>query len=392
MKRIHATAALLLAAVSTAAVADEAAREAAKARLAKKTAKARADAQAAYEKIVDAHMHARCGELRELLRGSGRHSRYMSRQQRVDVLYIRKAFGQYRPSWWPKTKSSGNVTFTARIWNRDFKANYVPSGAIGVQGVVGVRNGQLLVVVSWRPHLVDSPKAAKGDLAKLHKLTEGDIGEAIIWHELGHNYITRFLKPNEVIQLYMDYNVLFHQLQEFYADMTSIYHCSPPARKACMMIRLDALEANHLTDPHVRASNAVGALILAHVLAEPKQWPSFHLPGKVPEKDVERNTIIYLYEHLDPKYSLDEDRRLREMVWKFIMQRGESVLRMKGAVPLPNKLAFKLMPAEDREQQARRDAWVKARLEEAIKAGLTDKGEKGKEALETPLRIEIPWE
>ncbi|HAU37014.1 MAG TPA: hypothetical protein DCX07_04785 [Phycisphaerales bacterium] len=355
----------------------------------KEAAECHAALQAAYMKndwsALDLHLNL-----------SRKHIRNMNSDQQKDVTYVRKARSEYRQAWWSKIKSSSNVSFPANIWGRGFIANYVPSEELGRQ-MAWIRNGKLECVVSWRPNLVDNPKAAEGELAKVHGLTKGDLGEAIVWHELGHNYITNFLPLQHVVALYNDHNLLFHHLQEFYADMTALYHSSAHARLATLMIRLDALEANREMEPHTRMAYGIGSLLLAEFLGNPEKWPSVHFPAAVPEKDVERNTVIYVYENIDPKWTFEEDKALREMVLKFIRAKGEQVLRSKGTIDLPNRLSFKLMEAEDRELKQKRDQWVKEKLEAAIATGRADKppesadGKKKKTELTGSRRLEIPW-
>jgi|GEM_PF-1415433 len=348
------------------------------------TAPARADAAAGlqaardeagkfHQKLLDEYMHSRWSDLEGSLKDWSKHNIYLTAAQRADVSYINQMFKEHRPSWWSQARSSTPVTFTATIWKKSFKANYMPSGMVGAQQVIGVDpQGNLLVVVSWQPHMVDSPKKARDEPAASHALTEGDLAEAIIWHELGHNYITRFLPAEHVKILYERYFMLFAALQEFYADATSLYHCSPQGRKALLFARAPGFLYAEETDPHYRGSYALSALLLSWVLEEPKSWPSFRLPGKVPPEDVERRTIYYMYTHLSPAYTLAEDRRLREQVGKFMWSNGADILRRKGTLTLPNRQTFKLMPGDDRDFAPKREQWIKEKLQAAIAAKLTD--------------------
>jgi len=356
--------------------------------------KATVEAKECYEKIVDCYMHSKWPELVKTVRSAGKHHRFLTPQRRKDIVYIRKTANKYRPSWWKYTKSSKNASFKAKIWGRTFTANYVPSETLGVQAAVGIRRGRIIVIVSWKPGLVDNPKPAGGKLAEIHGMTKGDIGEVIVWHELGHNYITEFLPLKHIITLYNDYYLLFSHLQEFYADITSIYHCSPHARLAAMMLRLDEFRDYSEGECHTRAGHAIGSLILSHVLSRPEDlkrtWPSIHLPPKVPDKEVELKTLIYMYEHIDPKWTLAEDRQLREFIRKFIMSQGEKVLRRGGELKLPGRLSFKLMVAEDRDWQQKRDQWVREKLAKVIELGFADKPAEKDEKKTGVLRISIP--
>jgi len=224
----------------------------------------------------------------------------------------------------------------------------------------------------------------------------------VVWHELGHNYVTNFLPLDQVMQLYMNYMPLFTNLQEFYADMTSLHHCSPKGRLACLMLRLEAIDPSPPTssprgpgmpsiapaatqrrmeaDPHSRATQAIGSFLLNHFLAEPQKWPSIHFPPKVPQSDVERRTILYVYENIDTGWTIAEDRNLRELIRRFMTQSGESVLRKKGLLILPRPLgplsggqSFQLMSSEDQEFRQKRDAWTAEQLEKLIAAGRADK-------------------
>ncbi len=347
--------------------------------------KLRADANDYYDQLLDLYLvKGDLDGLKDRLRSSRKHVYRLSKERKENVRYLRQAVMQHRPRWWKEISSRKPNTFTAEIWDRKFKANYYPSRLLGVQKTVGVRNGRLLFVVSWRPDKLDSNEPVEGGLAEKHNITDADLAECIAWHELGHNFISEFLPTEDVIELFNNHLLRFHQLQEFYADMTSIYHSSPKARKTQLLIRLPGILANNNRDPHVRAARAIGSLLLADVLSDPnsvkQRWPSIRLPSKVPPRDAERITHAYMLYFLKPEWTLEEDRKLRDLVKDFLTapvrgkryRRGEAVLRKKGTVDLPNGLTCKLMPSEDIEHQAKRDQWVAEQLQKAIDAEQTD--------------------
>ncbi|MEE9211865.1 MAG: hypothetical protein V3U29_04345 [Phycisphaeraceae bacterium] len=343
-----------------------------------------AAAHDAYEAFSQAFLQSDWDLVNEQAKTIRRHLRYLTPQQRQNIAYARRTAKQFQPRWWKSTISLSNVSFDAEIWGRRFKANYVPSGELGFQIVVPETEQRivgnriytqivrLIVIVTWKPSLVNNAQPADGKLAEIQGLRLGDVGEVIVWHELGHNYITNFLPMQHVITLYDDYRMLFRHLQEFYADMTAIYHASPRARRAAMMLRLYALDRYTDDDEYTRAAHAIGSLFLANVLQNPQHWPSVHLPPGVPDQQVEVNTIIYVYEHWDPHWSISEAKALRELVGNFIRRYGEKTLRQKGVLSLPNKLRFSLMAAQDRKYQQQRDQWVAQRLERAIQNGRAD--------------------
>lgn len=366
---------------------------------AQKLAEGKRKAGECYKQAVDAYMSGKWNALETFLKDSKKYqiNSYMTRRQRADLMYVRKAAKEHRPKWWKKCRSSSNTSFPARIWNKKFIANYMPTESIGFAAPIDIHKGRIRVIVSWQPNLVDNPKPAKGFLAKRYGIKKGDIGEVVVWHELGHNFIMHFSDPKNVITLFRKHFMMYLHIQEFCSDMTALYHCSPRARLATLLIRLDSLEWYREVECHARGAHGIGAILLTHFLEKPDKWPSIHLPPEVPKEDVERKTIIYVYEHIDPKWTLAEDKALRELVKKFMWSKAKFVLRKKGEIRLANGLKFKLMATDDRDHQPKRDAWVTEKLKAAIKSGRADKPKK-KDDSEEPTtmmwkgnRIEIPW-
>lgn len=358
----------------------------------------RQEAAQAYRELVETYLGSDWNKLDELNRTIRRHIRFLDRDQRDDVAYIQKNINDFRPKWWDKCSSASNISFKAELWNRPLMANYMPTRALGAQAVQAEgeyrknRRGELEpvvtklnVIVTWKPGLVNSNTPGTGKLAHIHGMKLGDLGEVIVWHELGHSYITNYLPMEHVVELYNEHGMLFNHLQEFYADLTALYHASPRARRVALMLRLEGLNRYDESEEHARASHAIGALILHEILQNPGDWPSFHFPPAVPKQQVELNAIIYLYEHMDPKWSLKEARALRELAGDFIGQSGEKTLRSRGVAPLPGDMKFSLMAGQDHEYQAQRDAYVAERLKPLIASGRADKLEEGK-TYDPPLR------
>ena len=358
----------------------------------------REQAGKAFDELVQSYLNNEWEALEKQALQIRRHQRFLDREQRQDIAYIKKSINDFRPKWWRKCSSSSNISFKAELWNRPLLANYMPSGALGFQAVQAEgtyrknRQGQyepvitkLNVIVTWKPGLVNSLTPASGKLAEIQEVRLGDLGEVIVWHELGHCYITNYLPMDHVIELYSNHGMLFSHLQEFYADLTSIYHASPRARRVALMLRLDGLDRYDEGEEHDRASHAVGSLILHEILSNPDDWPSFHFPPSVPKQQVELNTIIYLYEHMDRNWSLKEARALRELAQEFISKSGEKTLRSRGVLPLPNDLSMSLMVGQDHELQAKRDRFVAEKLKALISSGRADTLEEG-ETYDPPLR------
>lgn len=344
-----------------------------KKRMAEQRAKGQQEAKVFFQEVLTDYLGSNLDGLNDKINKGRKHTRFMTRENRSDLNYIKKMVGQHRPKWWKKCDNSSAVSFKARIWNKKFMANYYPTRAVGFQAARLYR-GKLQVLVSWRPNMVGSTRPLEGNLCKSHGFKEGDIAEAIVWHELGHNYVTTSLPLKHVIKLYNEHQMLFSHLQEFYADLTSLSHSSPQARLMAMMMRVPSLLHYSSDEEHTRAAHAIGSVVLMHMLREPDKWPSVRFPAEVPKEKAELNTIIYVYKHISPEWTLAEDRQLRTMIKDFTKKYGEKALRTKGRVYLPEKtLYFQLMAAEDRSMQKKRDEWVAGKLKELIKSGRADK-------------------
>lgn len=330
-----------------------------------------------YQALCEAFMANQWDKVPDLLKQTRREMRELTREQRNLLVDIRREALKFPPKWWDRTRSSTNVSFKAGMWGKGFVANYMPSEMMGVQAAVGIdaRTQRLKVIVSWRPAYVDNPEPLEGYLAQAHGLTQADLAEVIIWHELGHNYITLHLPLRDAIKLYTEHHLLFSHVQEFYADMTALRHASPRSARLTLMFRLRQLHRYQDREPHTRAAYAIGALLLSEFLENPGKWPMVHFPPEVPADNLELETIKYVYEHFDPKWTPEEYFQLHQFIdtWIRTGRNGDRVLRERGRVRLPNDLDLKLMVNDDREHIAEREKWIRQKLEAIIASGRADK-------------------
>ncbi|MDP6546442.1 MAG: hypothetical protein QGH60_20880 [Phycisphaerae bacterium] len=325
-----------------------------------------------YKKILNCYMHSDFIALKvEMARM--RSAAMLPKADKSDLAYIRRMIPEYRPIWWKHCRSASNISFRAKIWGRPFVANFMPTQPQSKRQAVQLVNNKIQVIAQWQPHRIDNPQPITGALAVAHELTQGHVGEAIVWYELGRNYVPTFLPVKQAVFLYQKEATMFSHVQEFLAGMSSLYHSSPKARLASLFIQIDSLKKNEGGSAYTRAGHAVGAMILARVLTEPDQWPAFKLPTEVPKTMVEITTILHIYNRIDPEWSLAEDKSLRDFAGKFILTRGKSILKSKGTIVLPSKLSMKLMATHDRQSQALRDAWVAKKLKAIIEADKKDK-------------------
>jgi hypothetical protein len=338
-----------------------------------------AETPESYQKAAEAFMHGQAEELGDLISLAQGDARELTPEQRKALVEMRRASVKMKPRWWDRTRSTSNVSFKADMWGRAFSANYIPSDILGMQAPIGVRNNRLVVVVTWRPAFIDNPKPLEGWLAEKHGLTQGDLGEVIVWHELGHNYITLNLHVRQALELYRNHEMLFHHVQEFYADLTALRHASPKAARTTLMFRTRELSSYDEREAHTRAAHGLGALMLSEWLENPEKWPMVHFPPKVPATNVELETLKYVYQHFDPEWSPEEYFAMQDFIDRWVRRNGDRVLKGKGHIRLPNRQEMMLVASDDREMQPKRDAWVAERLAKLIEDGRADKPEKQEE-------------
>ncbi|MFA7235720.1 MAG: hypothetical protein WC058_02555 [Phycisphaeraceae bacterium] len=339
-------------------------------------AAAQAKAQEEYQKVEDAFMSDQMDDITKLAGQAARQTQYLTPAQRDNLAFMRKEAPSIRPKWWPSVKSTTPVSFRAGMWGKSFMANYMPSEGLGFQIPVDYdpQTNRLKFIVTWRPNFIDNPKPIEGWLAKRMDMRQADLGQCIAWHELGHNYISLHLPTEQAIELYSNYGQLFSTVQEFYADLTALRHASPKAVRTTMMFRLEELYDMSDSEPHCRgAALGTGTLMLCEFLTRPDAWPMIHFPPEVPASNVEVDTLQYIYEHFDPKWSLAEYKQLRDYIDGWVKKNGDAVLRSKGLVKLPNGLEYHAMEPDDRDWQAKRNAWITEKLNGIIKNGRADK-------------------
>jgi hypothetical protein len=327
---------------------------------------AKQKAKETYNAVVTAYMNSNWDAMNEAQKSASRYATYMTPQQRADLTYIRQTAGDYRPPWWKACKSTTPTKIRATIWGRGIVCNYLPADKPSISGQIDGQHTE--VTVSWNPSYVDSTEQEKGRLAEEHGLTLGDQGEVIVWRQLGHSYITVSLPGATLLAMYKENQHLYQHLQSFLAELTSMYHCSPKARRTAMLIHGSTLhDPQGAAEASVRSCRAISALFLSIVLAEPGKWPSIKLPPSVPEDSIEKTVGAYVYSNVEPTWTLNEDRAFREALKEFFHANGERALKQKGKLILPNKMTFMLMEPDDRALEPKRDAWVKERLQKGAK-------------------------
>ena len=357
---------MFLSAPAAAQDAAQDARERAAAAKAAKEAEARQAAQDCYDQIVTAYLDSDWAKTDQALAGYGKHSLRMTPEQKKDIAYLRTTMPEYRPTWWKYCRSTSNTTFRAKNWGKMTTVRFVPAEKNTWQA--SIEHGRLTMKLSWNPKFVDNTDPMTGNLAEMHGFQMRHLGEVMVWHQLGYDFMPTALPASQVTALYNGHKMLFDHLQEFYAWSTAMYHASPKARRLSMIVQLDALRGKS-SEADKRGAIALGALIVSEILAEPEKWPSVRFQGKAAEKDAELHAIIHIYERITTDWTLAEDRALRDLIGTYFRKNAANVLRKKGEVPLLRRgLCVKLVEADDLEWRPKREAWIAARIAEVPQA------------------------
>jgi hypothetical protein len=330
-------------------------------------AEARRKATAAYDKVAEAYLNSRWAELKEAEKQAGRCAKHMTPRQRAELVYVRKTAPAFRPGWWTACKSTKQAKFRATIWGRSMVVDYAPADKPTILPWVDHQRRKVALKLSWNPSLVDNTTPKAGSLARKHHVTEGDLGEAMVWQQIGCSYMTECLPLMTVVELHNNHKHVYWHLLYFYGNLTSMYHCGPKARRTAMLMYASEMQQKASAEGFVRACRAISALFLTKVLADPSKWPSVNLPHSVPTGQVEEKTGIHAFQNVEPTWTIAEDRAWREALLAFFRVNRERALRGRGRLILPNKTLFMLMEPDDRKYQAKRDAWVTERLEKASK-------------------------
>lgn len=348
-------------------------------------------AQQKYNELVSSYLASKHDDREALMDELVPLQRFLEPEQRRMYSQLRRVWPEVRPEWWRSTDSDRPVSFTAEIWDQRFTANYMPTRELGLQAVFARLDASqtriigLDVIVTWRSSYIDNHRPALGGMSEKHDLTFDHFSEAIIWHELGHNYITNNLPLSAALKLYREHRNIFSHLQEYYADMTTIRHGSPKAQRTMMWFRLNEMDRYEASRPHTRAGYAIGAWFIQEAMMNPDDWPSVRFPPSVPDEQVELNTIMYVYENWEPEWTIEEHLQLRDLAEQYLRRNGKTIFRRHGELRMPAGGRLKLLAMEDRDYAREREAWVKKRLEELIKSGRADVLAEG-ESYDPPYR------
>jgi hypothetical protein len=322
------------------------------------------DAARRHERIVKAYLDSRWDELAEATRVPTRERNLLTKPQREEIQYVRKAAGECRPAWWQACKRGKECLIRPTVWGRRLRLKYVPDTKTGWSSQP--LGGRQLITVKWDPRKMDSAEPADASMAA-HGCTAGDMADLSVQQMLAQSYVMGSMSPQRWMALYRKDKLGFQRYQIFQGNVAALYHCSPRSRHAALVIYLAAFMPKYGSGPLGGTRRAVGSMFVAKVLADPSKWPSLPVPRNVGEDDAEAKAAVFYKMRIGKAWTLDEDRALRAATLAFHKANGADLLRT-GKVVLPNKLVVALDPQKDQPYKAKRDAWVAEQLKKARKA------------------------
>lgn len=323
------------------------------------------EAQDRYDRIVQSYLKNRWEDLKEALKAPPKDLSGMTRQQRDDLVYVRKAYAECRPPWWDQSKSSGKFAFRPVLWGKTFTVTFDPTDEPGFH--MQTRSGKLELSITWDALELDSTDPPKDHTMTGHGTKQGDMADMSLWINLSTAALMASFSMETLSAVFSNEQdkATFQRYQLFHGQLAALYHSSPRARHAGMVIYFSGFMKKYGTGATAGTRRAIGSMFLADLLADPSRWPSIHLPSSLPPDNAEGALAEHCIGQIDRNWTLAEDRALRDAALAFYKANvGKQVLKT-GKITLPNKLAAMLEPDKDGPFKTQRDAWVMKHFEAA---------------------------
>ncbi len=309
-----------------------------------------------YSRICQEYLDGKWDALDADLRAA-KNSAGLSAAQQADVAYIRQAVAECRPPWWTQAKAGKKVAIRPVVWGQPLNLTYDPAGQGGVQAHFA--GNTMSLTASWPAAEMDNPDQAE------HGFTKGELNNLGVWSTLGMAKVWSQTPPQSLAGLSEAGKLRLLRGQDFRGAVTGLYYGTPRARRWGEFLYLLSWLEKYAKMPTVYSRKAAGAMFLAEVLANPEKYPSLPLPKTLAGENAEEKLAECYRNRIEKSgWSVAEDRSLREALKKFAAANDLSVYKTQ-AVTLPNKLVVALDPDADTALRTKRDAWLKARFDEA---------------------------
>jgi hypothetical protein len=323
--------------------------------------KTSAAGQALYQDISSAYLEGRWDELAKWFKDkSPREMASLTAEQRADVTALRHVLAECRPEWWEMTKAGGQVGIRSGLWGRPFETLFDPAGKSSTS--MSVVNNRVTTTVTWAVADMDNPQHAE------HGFSKGDLCNLDIWARMGMAATWSQIPLQSLGNLSEADKTHLLRYQDFRGNVTGTYYGTPRARRWGAFLYLLMWKDAYAKMPTRNSRKAVAAVLLAEIMAAPAKYPSLPLPKSVPAENTEEKLAEHYRDWIEKHdWTLAEDLALRRAILAFATANEPTVLRTQRVV-LANKLSVSFDPEADAALRRKRDAWLKGRLEAALKS------------------------
>ncbi len=311
-----------------------------------------------YRRIVADYLDGKWDEVESGLLSSPDKLQALAPQQQNDLAEIRKARDECRPLWWQICKKGERAAFRPTIWGKTLDVTYVPDGQRGVQAQY--HNNDASFTVTWPAAEMDNPAPFE------HGFTKADANAVEVWAMLGTARVWSQVSGRALAAQNPKERLRETRREDFRSNLTALYYGSPKSRRWALLVDLLSWrDKEYASLPVAGSRKAVAAMVLSEVAAAGADYPSFP-PPKTLDADSAEEQLAWHYRNWigTHAWTFAEDRQLRAAIKKFAAANDANVFQTEK-VTLPNKLTVSVEPSADPPLRAKRDAWLKARFDEA---------------------------
>ena len=313
-----------------------------------------ADTPAFVSDLTTDYMNGNWDAVESALKDHAKEIPTLPAQQRADVTTISSAFSECHQSWWKLCKGGKKFAFRPVVWNRRLDADYQPTNT-------GAKytntEGQVHFDIGWDP--ADMESSANGE----HGFTKGEIAELSIWMTLGSADAWPMVPISSLENTTEDGRTALTRFVDFRSCVTGACYGSPRVRRWALFLYLNTYLPKYNKMSTQMSREAVGAMFLHELLANPAKYPSIKLPKSLPDDNTEEKCAGQVKAWIERHpWTLAEDQSLRDMLKRFATANSATVYKT-ATVVLPDKLSVALDPEKDKPLAQKRDAWIKSQLQ-----------------------------
>ena len=308
-----------------------------------------------FHRLLNAYLGGKWDEVEDMFTGSGRELQAVPQSEQPKVNYMRQSLSECRPGWWKRCKAGEKFAFSPNVWGRAVPATFDPAAQSPVQW--SLFRGQLSWTVMWPTTVTDNPIAAGRGFSK------DDLFNLNVWSTLGRAEAWSAIPLEAQTNLKEDAKVLLMRYLDFRSNVTDVYYATPHSRRWGLWLCLVMYVDENVANPVRTAREAVAAMFMNEVVANPAKYPSIHLPKAFPADDTEEKLAWELRLWIEKHgWTLEEDKYLRDAFAAFAKANGRQA-HLRGQITLANGLSVALDPEKDKLLRRKRDLWLKSKFD-----------------------------